>query len=372
MTRAYSPKPPYVVAKKRKDYCVYYFQVPAHLRPDNWLPTINIGRDDEDPLSMIYARAWDLKARLDAQRKSEELSRPITRFGKGTLPEIADIYQKSEHYRNLALPSQKSYDANIKTILQWSAQKGHPHVSKLEARHVYGFLADYADTPRTQNYFKVTFSVLLNQAVLKGYVTDNVAKKMVLPKRKKKRESWKLWEPEHIRAFVDKADAMGYPNVGTAVLLAFETGQRQTDIFALQDRIHYKNGRLTFVQSKTGQNISIPATDRLQRRLAQKPKEQLLLTANDYSKAPWTAFSFNKVFRRICKKAGLDGFVFRKIRNSLTVHGERAQMTDEEFSSIFGWSRNTVTAMKDNHYAAADQSIADRAVVKLETQRNKK
>ena len=72
------------------------------------------------------------------------------------------------------------------------------------------------------------------------------------------------------------------------------------------------------------------------------------------------------------RSADLDGYVFRKIRNSLTVYGERAGMTDDEFHSIFGWSRNTVKSMKDNHYGSADQELADSAVTKLETYRSKK
>lgn len=371
MARAYNTKPPYVVAKKRKDHTVYYFQVPSHLRPEGWLAAVNLGRDDQESLSAIYSKAWSLKQRLDEERKAQKLNQQIHRFIKGTLPDIAEFYTKSQHYRSLKKPTQKGYDTNIKIILKWSASKGHPHVNKLEARHVYGFLAQFADRPRTQQYLRVTFGVLLNQAVLQGYINSNIVYSFDMPKVSKERKQWKLWEPDHIQAFVETADALGYPNAGTAVLLAFETGQRQTDIFALKDRINYKSGRLSFVQSKTGQEIDIPATDRLQRRLATKPKEQLLLTVHDRTKSPWDSFSFNKVFRKVCTAAGLEGFSFRKIRNSLTVHGTRANMTDDEFSSIFGWSRNTVKAMKDNHYSTADQEVADRAVIKLENIRNK-
>ena len=204
------------------------------------------------------------------------------------------------------------------------------------------------------------------------YTNRNVAKEITLAQSKKEKEPFKLWESTHIDIFIKAADKLGYWNAGTAVLLAFETGQRQTDIFNFQEPRDYKNGRLSFVQSKTGQEISIPATEKLQKRLRKKPKEQLLLTVNDYSKQKWTHFSFNKVFRKICAEADLEGYVFRKIRNSLTVLGERAGMTDDEFHSIFGWSRNTVKSMKDNHYGSAHQEIADRAISKIETFRSEK
>lgn len=364
--------PPYVVIKKRKHYSTYYFQVPLHLRPTGWLPAINLGHDNNTSLPAIFSKAWDLKSKLDDQRNAEKLGISTQRHQKGSLPDLVDIYRKSDHYKILKKPTQKGYDDNIKILLKWSEEKKHPQVKAIEPKHIYAFLSRYSDRPRTQKYLRVTLGVLLNQAVLHGYVPYNVVYKFDMPKQHTQKKEWKLWEAEHIQKFITTADYMGYPNVGTAVLLAFETGQRQTDIFSFTDRIHYKNGRLSFIQSKTGQAINIPATDKLKMRLSDKPKEQLLLTVNDKTKLKWNSETFNKAFRKIAKQAGMENFVFRKIRNSLTIHGERAGMTDDEFHSIFGWSRNTVKDMKDNHYSAADQTVANRAVTKLETYRSEK
>lgn len=350
--------PTFCVAKDRKGYQTVYFQVPARLRPEGWPPAINIGRTDQDDISEIIRRGEDNYQKLILKRAGISAS-----IRKGSLADVILRYQKTEHWTSLRKTTKEGYKHYLGTIHKWSETSNFPHVDKYQPKHIAAFLAKWKGKPRTRKYYKALLSKLWNCAIEEGLTNQNIVKEIGLPKEKNKKSPFKMWEVEDIDRFVKTADDMGLFNVGTAVTIAFE-GFRQTDIFAFQEPRDYQNGKFKFTTSKTGENVSVYAYPRTVTRLANRPIEQLILTVNDITKRPWTKNAFYNQFSRVCDKAGMKGFVFRKIRNSAAIYGLRFNLTDTEFRQRFGWSKDTVEQMR-NHYTDIDQEVMDSAAAKV-------
>ncbi|WP_268123888.1 hypothetical protein [Roseivirga pacifica] len=225
------------------------------------------------------------------------------------------------------------------------------------------FLDQWREKPRTRKNYKSVLSKIYQVAIDEGFIQENIVKKIALPKSHKINKNFKAWTLEHIDQFVATADDMGLPNVGTAVIIAWESF-RQTDVFDLQEPRDYRNGGFIFETSKTGELVSILASPKTKRRLSLRPKTQLLLTVNDLTGMKWTKNSFRNKFDQVRDKANMHGYVFRKIRNSAAIYALKAGLTDAEFQQRFGWSKATVEEMK-LRYSDIDQEIIDSGAEKL-------
>jgi integrase len=366
--------PPYTVARKRKDYTTYYFVVPEHLRPAGWLATIPLGNDRADGLKAVSDAGWQKYNLLQQERRSDQLGE-YRRPSIGTFPDVIDKYKDSEDWASLSPATKKGYNNNIEEILIWSKAAGHPALKNFTAAHFYAYLSKrYKDKPRQQQYMKSVLSVLMGFAVRLGYVDRNIVKEVRLSRRSQAKSKYKIipWTESDVQAFMDKADAMGWSSIGTAVLIAFETGQRQTDVLRMQQPRDYENGVFRFRQSKTGKGVSIPATGWLQSRLNKIPREQFVLCQCDSTKKTWEPVHFCHRFREVAKAAGLDDHLFKQLRHSHLIMMERAGCDDQEINSHSGHSRVSGKAMRDKAYGLdRDAETAKRAVEKLENFRKK-
>lgn len=354
--------PQYCVIRKRKSYYVVYFSVPKKLRPEGWKAIYEVGRTDRSTQQEIIKRGLELYEDLKNSRRKEDRHEP--RVTTGSLAWLIARYKKSEHYLNLKPATQKGYEHYLKTLRKWSDGSKHAHIRMLTAPVIHEFLDQWKSTPRTRKYLKDILSKLYQVAIEQNCVKHNFVKELKLPKTAKKRVPFKVWKIKDIETFAEKADEMGLPNAGTAVIIAWEAF-RQTDVFSIQEPRDYKNGVFRFYTSKTDQLVTVRASQRTIKRLEKRPKTQLLLTVNDLTKHQWTKNSFYNQFRKVCEACGLDGYVFRRIRNSAAINALKADLTDAEFQQRFGWSKKDVKAMIA-HYTDIDQDIIDSGAKKLE------
>lgn len=362
-----SKLPKYCTVRKRKGYYAVYFQVPVHVRPEGWKSSYPIGNTRDHTLDEIIVRGNEFYEDLIKARLKDHLP---PRVRKGSLSYLIARYKKSEHWLNLRPDTQKGYEYFIRKIHEWCEASGRPHIKLLTLPTITAYLNLWKDTPRTRKQMKSVLSKVFQIGIEEGFIKDNLVKKIVLPKSKRQRYTYKVWTPEAIDSFVSAADELKLPNVGTAVAIAWEAF-RQTDVFDMQEPRDYKDGGFRFFTSKTDELVTIRASQRTRQRIDLKPRTQLLLSVNDHTQLQWTKDAFYHQFKKVRDKAGLRGYVFRHIRNSAAINALKADLNDAEFKQRFGWSRKQVEAMRD-HYTDIEQDIIDSGADKLEAFEGKK
>jgi integrase len=148
-----------------------------------------------------------------------------------------------------------------------------------------------------------------------------------------------MWTRGQVENFVATADRLGHPEIGTAVMLAFELCQRQSDILALTWE-QIASNRVTIRQDKTDALVWIPLKDLpevLGRLEATPRKGTRVVTPADGRAWGSNAHQFRKVVRRIAQAAGIpDTLTYMDLRRSGLTELGNAGATDDEIRSVSG------------------------------------
>ena len=365
--------PPHCQIKQRNGYADVYFIVHRDYRPKGWKPTYHLGRTDRVPSETIWERAHEYYEELIHCRGQALTAPPRVVNMEGTLPDVIQKYRKSHYYQDLAETTRQGYDWYMKVIEDWSSRNEHPHVSELTKPVLVKYL-DRIESHDKQRRMRTLFKVLLRTAVLEGYIPNNpVNEDLKLRRRKVERRKIVLWTDDDVLRLMDKADETGRSSIGTAVLIGYETSQRQKDVLSMEQPRDYREGRFVYQQSKTGQKVRLPATTWLRERLDALPDDQCRLVVNEINNGPYARPTFHQEFRKIADKAGLPNHIFHQLRHSTVVNLERAGNSIPEIAAVTGHSRKTVTKMIDEYYGIdRDEEMATNAIERLEKYRAEK
>ncbi|MGR0183174.1 tyrosine-type recombinase/integrase [Azospirillum aestuarii] len=358
--------PRFVIAKNRGGTWAFYFQVPKRLQPEGWPSGALRLRDDRggaitDPVAAV-TRGRELNAQLDRAR-SQVSAGPV----EGTLPWLIAEYQKSDKYTKKAINTRNQYDLLAKQMVAWSKEKKHPQVKQMTTPAVLKFLSNYDDRPTMRARMAALGSILWNFGRRRGVVTDNVWTDLGLEKGE---PDVHIWTESEIAAIVAKADEMKRPSIGTAVLLASESGQRQGDVLDMRRGREWDGSTLRRVQNKTGAYVTVPATKLLLDRLAELPKENILLVASEVTRRQWLQQAFSKVFRSVANAAGLPHLEFRSLRATCVCRLASAGCSIPEIASITGHTLVSVHHIL-KHYWRPDSDQAQHAIAKVEAFRQR-
>lgn len=341
--------PKYVTARKRKDKTQrFYFQVPEHMRPDNWPPYVRLA----DDIGEMFRQAEDLNKRLVAERNGA----PAGAYLKGSIPWLLAEYHKSPRYRNLAPSTQELYDWCAEFIREWSERAKHPHVKMLTRPTILKFLKQFDDKPTKKKKIAVFLGVMMAVAIDEGCLTHNPALRLNLSEPEPDVHIWTLAE---VNAMVTQADALGMSRIGDAILINYEIGQRPADVLSMAAPLHYDAGFFLFRQRKTGEFLKIGASDRLQARLA--GRTGLLIATQQGNR--YTRTGFQTVFNTVRAKAGLVHCTFQQLRHTAVVNLARAGCTVPEIASITGHTISSVAAIL-KRYLPRDAEVAANAIAK--------
>lgn len=346
--------PKYVVPRNNKKRAPrYYFQLPRHMRPENWPATIRLS----DDVGEMFRQAAGLLQRMQAERRGET---PV-KNNKGTFPWLLEQYHKTERYRSLSPNTQVLYDYCAKFISEWFAAAGNPHIKTMTRPLAFKFLDHYNSKPTKKKKIYVFLRVILGYAVDLGEIENNPA----LAMRVKEPEAHVyIWKEDEIDKIILTADRLGMSSVGTAILLGAETGQRQGDILRLRYGDHYKDGYFTFRQNKTKAMVSFPATEKLKHRLT--GQEGFLVKSKDDK--PYRRDIFGRQYNKVRSEAGLEHCIFMQLRHTALTNLARAGCSSIEIGAISGHSQNSVNAMLDK-YVMKDTIMANNAMKKLQIKR---
>jgi site-specific recombinase XerD len=383
--------PPYVVPKRRGGDVVFYFQVPARLRPEGWPGALRLpldaskrsGRGDAAELAAVVADGENLYRRLQGERSGLPAAARLH-----TLPWLI---QSFEHHLKTT-PREKPISQSTlddyayfgRVVIEWSAESGHPHVKTISRPAALEFLATMNDTPTKRKHVAGYLRQLMYHAMDKGVRPDNpfVKIKTETPKAKVH-----IWDDAELDKMVTTADELQLGAIATAMLIAHDEGPRPCDVLAFErkaetvsgradlktERGHYTpaDGCFRYFQKKTDGWVVSPAGQRVRDRLARQPALQRPLVMNAHTLKAYNERVFLRDFHRVKEAAELPHLQFRHLRHTFCVKAKRAGLDAISIASKTGHDPKSVEDMLRKYYLPHDSEVAMNATAQLEAHRNR-
>jgi len=270
---------------------------------------------------------------------------------------VAAYFNDSSEFNHEIAPVTRQYRRAI--LERFRAEHGHRPVAKLKAEHVPLLLA--GKRPHATRNFLKALRPLMRFAVTVGMHTEDVTAsiKVRVPKS---RGGYRCWTEDEIARF------RACHAVGSRARLAFElllnTAQRRGDVIRM-GRQHFRDGVVHVRQAKTGTALSIPILPELQEVLERLPAGGFGPILTVRGGTPFSGTVFSDWFRRMCKRAGLEGLSGHGLRKAACRRLAEAGCTAHEIMAISG---HKSLAEVRRYTEAADQvTMARSAAAKVRT-----
>lgn len=274
----------------------------------------------------------------------------------GTVSALVASYYRTSDFKGLSDSTKATYRGIIE---RFRTEHGDKRVAHMERRHVQSIVAAKTATPSAANNLLRMIHLLMRHAIELGWRGDDPTRDV--RKAKEKTGGFLTWEEEHIEAFIAQHKPGTRAHLALSLLLY--TGQRRSDVVRM-GRQHVRNGVLSIVQQKTGQDVHIPLHPELKATLDRLPLDNLAFLVTAQGK-PFTPAGFTNWFRAMVKEA--------KLPDSLSPHGLRkatcrrlaeAGCTANEIMAISG--HKSLAEVTRYTVAASRKTLAERAILALD------
>lgn len=272
-------------------------------------------------------------ARLDAA-----LLGPEPRIG--SVAHLIWRYQQSPEFRRLAARTQDDYREQLARIGRaFGREPLAAFDDKTAAQRIFAWRDRRAATPRRADYGVQVLKAVLGWAASRGLVERNRA--AGIPPLYRSDRRYKTWRDEDIERFLATAP----PNLGLALILALETGQRQSDLLALQWR-DIEGDVISLRQAKTRQDVAVPVPPRLAQVLEVAPRcGPFVLTRQNGE--PWRSDGgFRNAWRFYCRKAGITDLTFHDLRGTFVTRRLAEGWTLQEVAFCTGHSFRNISCLE--------------------------
>tara|TARA_R110002072_G_scaffold2367_4_gene19708 strand:- start:4914 stop:5987 length:1074 start_codon:yes stop_codon:yes gene_type:complete len=268
-----------------------------------------------------------------------------------TVAGLVSLYKGTNSWNKLSANSKRTYDQLLRSTMRLRVGSSSKmlqdtmikHVSVKHAEQIYSQLCKDCSMHRANHVCKVLRRIWTVGERL-GATKSNPFKNMGLKKTPSRKI---LWDPEEVHAFVDMADKMGLPSLGTVALLCYDLCQRPGDMRQLTWK-DFSDQMFGFEQEKTKTWVDIPASPRL---LARMDKVSLsnwhdYLVYYERTGKPYDRYQIGKVFRRIRNAAGLSSELqLRDLRRTGATEMAEAGCTEDELRSVTGHQSRDVLSI---------------------------
>lgn len=269
--------------------------------------------------------ATTFSARLDAALIGPEPS-------AGSLAHLIWRYQQSPEFKRLAARTQDDYREQLIRIGRaFGREPLSAFDDKAAAQRIFAWRDRRAESPRRADYGVQVLKALLGWAAGRGLVERNRAAGIAPLYRSDRR--YKVWKPDDVDRFVATAP----PGLGLAMIMALETGQRQSDLLALRWS-DIDGDVISLRQAKTRQDVAVPITPRLASALSTAPRcSAFVLVRQDGQ--PWASNGgFRNAWRFYCRKVGITDLTFHDLRGTFVTERLSAGWTLQEVAFCTGHS----------------------------------
>lgn len=290
----------------------------------------------------------------------QNAQRSIRQPDPKTMAFIIALYKSAHEFTGLKPATQRTYRFCIKRIEE---DLGSLPIAALSDPKVRGVFKDWRDrlaaTPRMADLCWSVLARILSIAKDRGIIARNPCE-----------GGGRLYKANRADIIWTDADLDQFFNVASeplkaAVMIALWTGQRKGDILRLAWSA-YDGTSITLRQSKTGQNVRVPASSDLKALLDALPRTSPVILLNSKG-MPWTEDGFNSSFDKARAKAGLQHLNFHDLRGTTVTKLALKGATALEIASLTGHSFKTVNDILEKHYLGGRVELAAAAMAKLDT-----
>lgn len=345
-----------------------FVSVPAHLRPPEWPPNIQIpeiGRTDRSLSDAKYrqaviAAARRLNAELDQSRAK---ARRLAAVSERSTRELVELYRETKRYKALGASRKYRNIRQMGAIVTWSERRGRKLFANISKADVEASLAMFDHQPSKQLDVRSAWNILCREAVALGWRADNPAE--LIPWTAPEPEPANRWQREDVEAYAMMAVRMGQPGLAALIRIQYATGQRLGDLTHAKHGRNFNGQRLTIRQSKTGAIVNVL----LPKSLCQVISDVRLLESdylfNDFDlRGRFTPSRLHARFvevRGAVAKRGQPLLLLQKLRHSAVCELVSAGVALTKIASVTGHNVPTVHQII-KRYAIDRDSFADQAM----------
>jgi integrase len=274
------------------------------------------------------------------------------RAAEGTVHGLVAYYKTTNDYQKLSDNSKRFYNTMIKEATRLSFGNGttigemkSSNVTPEHADKLYLKLQELKSQHRATHVCKVLRKIWF-MGMRAGRVRNNPFQRMNLKGLEDRKV---LWEPDQVKAFIKTADKTNKSSIGTLALLCYDLCQRPGDMRQITWG-DFKNGCISFIQEKTGTEVTIPASPRLIERLKDvRPPE---VSQNDpivICEATGKMYDrrlYAKWAAKVRNDAGLPSSLqIRDLRRTGATEMAEAGCTEDELRSVTGHQSRDVLSI---------------------------
>lgn len=304
------------------------------------------------PLGDVESKAFKM-AYFEALKQSERApkSSPMAeKIAPFSIAYVIRSYMASQDFERLKPVTQSTYRNVLKRI-----EKAYGHHNAITmSRQAVVVILNQQTQGSVKNWLAM-FRLLSRHMLDMGWRDTDPTLRLRKPKGGK---GFEVWTIEDAAKFMQRHPSGSRARL--AFLLLAMTGQRRSDVVKM-GRMHVYSGRLTIMQSKTGNRVSLPVLPLLQREIDLLPNDQLifLMTAQG---APFTANGFGNWFREVCDQAEVSKSA-HGLRKFLGTMLAETGSSHKEVMAILGH----VTESEATHYikSASIEALSDKAMGRL-------
>jgi integrase len=310
-----------------------------------------------DDLAIARREAEGFNAEADRYRA--DLSRGRVGVGPtpGTVGHLIALYRAHDDFRDLALATRRGYLQSLRVLEELLGDSRLEAVTPPVAQALKRRFAAHAWQANAHlRVLRLLFSFARREGYHRG---DNPVTAF---RQLRVRPRTQIWTPANIARWCDGAP----PELVAALRLALRTCQRQLDVLRLA-KTRLVGDILHFTQSKTGEDVWIPAGSDLLSALAAHVHDATTILAAPGGR-PWRPDHFRHAWRKRTLAAGLDGLQFRDLRRTGITELHEAGCTPRQIAAVSGHSHATIVQMLDT-YAPTRAADARAAFVRLDDYR---
>lgn len=329
----------HLLVKRLADGTVGYYWNPTKKMRDLGFSPEALGQD----VSKAVVRAEELNRQWDSAQagKSEGPA-------SGTVNWLIKDHEQSDRYKNRSAAANDEVDRALKII---GAEFGEFKAAAVRLRHCEAFYARLRKegSDHRANMIMKWTRYLFGRAIAKELIVANPAVAVELVALDSRDI---IWEDAEVAAMEEAAIAQGRPSVALAIRLAYDLGQRLSDVLRLTwtayDGISVKvrQAKTAARRKKKGRKpklIIIDVLPELKVRLdaAPKPDGSPQIVVSEHTGRPYTHFHFNRLFRETREQVAkthpeVVDKQFLDYRRSAAVRLAEAGCTTEEIVAITG------------------------------------